>query len=42
MVNYINPGVLGPPEAFNALFQTPILRGRDKNADDEVRFMRIV
>jgi SNF2 family DNA or RNA helicase len=37
MVNFINPGVLGAPEAFKSLFQTPITRGRDKNADDEVR-----
>ena len=39
MVNYINPGILGPPEVFRSLFQTPIERGRDKNADAEDRVL---
>lgn len=31
MVNYVNPGILGAPEQFKALFETPIYRGRDKH-----------
>jgi SNF2 family DNA or RNA helicase len=32
MVNFCNPGVLGPLNAFKRIFQAPIIAGREKDA----------
>ncbi len=32
MVDFVNPGVLGPVATFRRVFQTPIERSRDKSA----------
>ena len=35
MVNFCNPGVLGTRSHFHKHFETPILNGREPDADEE-------
>lgn len=37
MVGFVNPGILGNIDLFNRVYQEPIMRGREPNADDETR-----
>lgn len=36
-VNFVNPGILGTPYAFNTVYAEPILRGQDSEADDDTK-----
>ena len=37
MANFTNPGILGTIENFRRVFQSPILNGREPDADEKTR-----